>query len=123
MTKIFNRSTEREKRKLLRNNMTESEKILWARLRKRQVNGVRFRRQYSIGSYIVDFYSVEHKLAIEVDGTVHLTDDAVAYDKYRDEYINSLGIQIIRFTNDEVLLNANFVVSEIKKTLENIQLF
>lgn len=115
LTEIFNRSSEREKRKLLRNNMTEAERILWHRIRNRQIHGKRFRRQFSIGPYIADFYCPELRLVIEIDGDVHLKVDAIEYDQVRDKYITSLNIKVIRFTNYEVYNNIDEVLNKLDK--------
>ncbi len=71
MNEFFNRGNETEKRQLLRGSMPDAEVILWSRLKGRQLLGCKFRRQYSVGAYVVDFFSVEIKLAIEVDGDSH----------------------------------------------------
>jgi very-short-patch-repair endonuclease len=68
MTNIFNRTDEKDKRRKLRNNMTNAEKLLWERIRRRQIRNKRFLRQFSVGKYVIDFYCPEIKLAIEVDG-------------------------------------------------------
>ncbi len=101
MQHIFNRSRELEKRRTLRANMTGEEKILWEKLRSKKL-GFKFKRQYSIGPYVVDFYCSAKKIAIEVDGEVHGTNTAIEYDKEREEFIKSFGIKIIRFSNEEV---------------------
>ena len=84
----------------LRKNMTSEEKKLWYDF----LSAVypKFQRQKVIGKYIVDFYCAKNKLVIELDGSQHFEDDALNYDKTRTEYINSLGIKVIRFTNREI---------------------
>ena len=84
----------------LRKNMTNEEKKLWYDF----MSAVypKFQRQKVIGKYIVDFYCAKNKLVIELDGSQHFEDDALNYDKTRTEYINSLGIKVIRFTNREI---------------------
>ena len=76
--------------------------ILWARLKGRQLAGCKFRRQYSVGSFVIDFYSPEVKLGIELDGDSHFQEGARAYDERRTEFINSFGIRIMRFLNADV---------------------
>ena len=71
MSEQFNRKSEREKRRELRASMPDAEVMLWSRLKGRQLLGCRFRRQYSVGSYVIDFFSAEIKLGIEVDGGIH----------------------------------------------------
>ena len=104
MNHIFNKTEYTQRRQALRNNMTEPEKKLWQILRGKQM-GVKFRRQHGIGHYIVDFYCPELKLVIEVDGDSHISADAQAYDAVRHDFIASLGITTVRFTNDQVMHN------------------
>ena len=78
----------------LRNNMTESEKKLWFSLRRRQIDQYKFRCQHPINRYILDFYCPEKQLAIEIDGEIHNSQQN--YDKYRDEFLHSIGIQTLR---------------------------
>ncbi len=73
--------------------MPQAEAILWSQLQKRQVLGFKFRRQYGVGSYVLDFYCPEVKLAIEIDGNSHLREDAVEYDGTRQAEIEKLGIR------------------------------
>jgi len=90
MTTIFNKHSEKEKRRQLRNNLTKAEVIVWQHLKGRQVNNCKFRRQYSIGPFVLDFYCPELKLAIEIDGSSHDHEDAQAYDQERQKYIEAL---------------------------------
>jgi len=92
--------------------------ILWTSLKNRQVNGKRFRRQYSIGSYIVDFYCVSERLVIEVDGEIHFTEEAKKYDNYRTQIIESLGIRVLRVKNEDVLYNTDGVIRMIREALK-----
>ena len=145
MTRIYNRTSEKEKRRQLRNKMTPAEIILWSRLKNRQVNRYKFRRQYSVGSYVVDFYCPELKLVVEVyqfyfcmckgdgyarflflsfinrrktdqvskngkapflritrDGDIHALDETKENDELRQDYIESLGIVVKRYTNNDI---------------------
>ena len=117
MTRIFNRKTEKEKRRNLRNNSTYTEKVLWLSLRKKQIHNVRFLRQYSVNRFIIDFYSPKIKLAIEVDGSSHIGKEE--YDLARQNYIETFGIEFIRFTNEQVMGNTDKVIAEIKKVVTN----
>lgn len=84
--------------------MPKPEQVLWYFLRNRQLNGVKFRRQVSIGPYVVDFYSFEKKLVIEIDGDSHFEEEeSVAYDKRRTKYLAQLGLTIMRFYNTDVM--------------------
>ena len=95
----------------LRKEATFPERLVWSRLRAGQLDGVRFRRQHSIGPHIVDFYSARVKLAIELDGVSH--EDREQHDRDRTRYLESLGIRVVRFTNDEVLRDLEDVVFRI----------
>jgi very-short-patch-repair endonuclease len=104
-----------QKAEELRNNMTEAEKVLWTHLRKSQL-GVRFKAQHPIDKFIADFYCHKAKLVVEVDGSVH--DLQKEYDQNRSDEINNLGVNVIRFTNEEVFNDIEKVVGEIKKRLK-----
>ena len=112
MTKIFNKKSEKEKRRKLRNNPTYSEKVIWQSLRKKQIHGVRFLRQYSVNYFVLDFYAPKIKLAIEIDGSSHIGKEA--YDEARQKYIESFNIKVIRFTDEQVFGNVNKVIEEIE---------
>lgn len=95
---------------------TAAEDQLWQRLRNRQICGAKFRRQYTIDRFIVDFFAVTERLVIEVDGPIH--DYKPEEDAIRQEFIESLGIQVIRFSNEEVLENIEDVLGHIAVALE-----
>ncbi len=101
----------------LRKNLTEAEKLLWSRLRKKQLKGYRFHRQRIIGNYIVDFYCPRAKLVIEVDGGQHYEKNGKIKDKIRDKYLKSIGLRVLRFSDCEVLLNLVEVLEVIYKNL------
>ena len=102
----------------LRLNMTKSEKILWERLRNKKVLGYKFRRQHAISQFVVDFYCHEAKIVIEVDGGYHLKRDQKEYDENRTVELENLGINVIRFTNEEVELETERVLEKIQKELK-----
>lgn len=104
-------------RKVLRNNLTEPELKLWYFLRNKQL-GVKFRRQHSVGRYVVDFYCPERKLVIELDGDSHFSDAAINYDSHRDQFIRAQGMQVLRFTNLEVMENIDGVLFMIRQALD-----
>ena len=110
MTLLYNKSKHLVKRILLRVNQTPQESMLWARLRRGQL-GYKFKRQYSVGPYVLDFYSPTKKLAIEIDGSQHLENKE--YDQERTSYLSVLGIRVLRFWNNEVNVNINGVVYQI----------
>ena|SRR3989344_1511593 len=115
MTLIYNLTYLINKRRALRRGQTDAERKLWSRLRKRQLRGLRFRRQFSVGLYILDFYCPEKRLAIEVDGGHHL--DQKMYDDQRTQYLVSLNIRVLRFWNSEVLMNIDSVLERIEQEL------
>jgi very-short-patch-repair endonuclease len=112
---MFFRKADKQKRVALRHNMTKAEKYLWQELRKKARAGYRFRRQFSIGGFVVDFYCMELKLAVEVDGEYHKYNKE--YDLAREQAIRKIGIDFIRFSNDEVIKNWEVVNLKIEKKL------
>ncbi|NQT24205.1 endonuclease domain-containing protein [candidate division KSB1 bacterium] len=117
MTQIYNKTSEKMKRRVLRNNMTEHEIIFWSRLKNRQLEGFKFRRQYSVGPYILDFYCPEKKLAIELDGGGHFTEDGIEYDRVRQSEIEQLGVRFLRFTNSDARTHLYEILTEIRNVL------
>ena len=109
MTKFYNRFSDRLKRKILRKYMTEAERVLWQEIRKNKLN-CRFRRQYSIKGFVLDFYSPQIKLAIEIDGDIHSSKEHKDYDADREQPISNFGIKFLRFSNDDVFLRLNRVI-------------
>lgn len=103
----------------LRREMTDAEKIIWSKIRRRQINGLQFFRQKSIGNYIVDFYCPKARLIIEIDGGQHYEDKALISDKSRDLELEKLGFKVIRFTNIDILRNIEGVLSKINEILPN----
>jgi len=102
----------------LRRKQTEAEKVLWARLRSRQVTGTKFRRQQPIGRYIADFVSLETKLIVEIDGGQHDDNEGRANDERRTAWLNEKGFRVLRFWNNDVLTNTNGVLEKISEALE-----
>src|SRR5690348_8599799 len=100
--KIHNRRQLKDRRKGLRMCGTSAEATLWLLLKNSQCEGRKFRRQHSIGKFIVDFYCPSEKLVIELDGDQHFTEEGHAYDEKRSEYFKTLGISTIRFENWEI---------------------
>lgn len=97
---MYNDKIQKIRRRELRKNQTEVEKLLWERLRDRQLNKLKFRRQYSVGPYILDFFCADKRLAIELDGEQHK--DAKEYDRERENYLKNKDIKILRFWNGEL---------------------
>ena len=110
-------SSLREPARQLRSNMTDAERRLWAKVRMRQLGGYQFYRQRPIGDYIVDFFCPKAKLVVEVDGGQHFSEEAAEYDRVRDEYLRSLGLTVLRFTNAEVMTRLDSVVESVLQNL------
>ena len=108
-----------ERAKLLRENMTQAEKMLWNRINKSQL-GVRFKAQHPIDIFIADFYCHTHKLVVELDGEIH--NSQADYDDGRTAEMERYGIKVIRFTNEEVLNNIENVITKIKEELDTNRL-
>lgn len=104
----------KENRRTLRKNLTPAEASLWTLLKSKQLEGRKFRRQHSVGNYILDFYCPEEKLCVELDGAHHFTSAGENYDAGRTEYLNSVGIRVIRFENKLVFKRPEAVLEEIK---------
>lgn len=113
---IDNRSYLKTKRKNLRNNATQEEKILWQFLKGSQL-GFKFRRQHSIYNYILDFYCPKLRLAIELDGAHHYSAEGKKKDEKRDDNLRKLNIRVLRFPNSEVREDIETVLGIIKKNL------
>jgi very-short-patch-repair endonuclease len=103
----------------LREDLTPAEAVLWQALKKRQLNNLKFRNQHPVGHFILDFYCPSHKLVIEVDGGIH--DRQVEYDNDRSKQLESHGYHIIRFRNDEILNNLDFVLQCIRETCDRLE--
>ncbi len=104
----------------LRKELTPAEHSLWRVLRGRQC-GAKFRKQHPIGPYIVDFYSWDVGLIIEVDGDSHFTPEAQAYDRERDAYLHALGLTVLRFTNHEIFDHIEGVTEHIAAALDQAE--
>ncbi len=113
----FNQCSQRGKRKALRRNASDAEQRLWQRLRGKQL-GTKFRRQYSVDAYVLDFYAPRAKLAVEVDGDSHFTAGAIRYDRERTTHLNRFGIEVLRFTNLDVVDNIEGVLSTIEAAVK-----
>jgi very-short-patch-repair endonuclease len=101
----------------MRKNLTNAEKVLWKYLKKFRTEGFIFRRQHPIDFFIADFYCHKIKLVIEVDGDIHLNKDKIKYDESRSGELERFGIRVIRFKNEEVINNTDFVLNKIKSII------
>ena len=106
----------------LRRNQTDGERKLWSVLRNRQLSGAKFRRQFSLGRYVLDFYSPEYKLGIEADGSQHYEDEGRRRDKQRTRELSNLGVQILRFSDRDILNNIEGVCEAIQESIERKRL-
>jgi very-short-patch-repair endonuclease len=102
----------------LRRDQTKAEKLLWCCLRNRQLFGLKFRRQYPCGSYILDFYCHEHKLCIELDGGQHYESTGIQHDEQRQAFLISYGIYTLRFSNSDVLQHLEAVLLQIAEAVK-----
>ena len=102
-------------RRSLRNHLTPAEARMWTYLKAKQLDGRRFRRQHSIGGYILDFYCPSERLAIELDGQPHLYAEAVKYDRERDLFLLHFEVLVLRFVNRWVFENPEGVQDHIRK--------
>lgn len=103
--------------KNLRKSLTNAEKLLWSKLRMKQLKNKQFYRQKIIGNYIVDFYCPSSELIIELDGGQHFENDKMIADGKRDEYLRNLGLKVLRFPDNEVFRNTNVVLQLIYENL------
>jgi very-short-patch-repair endonuclease len=108
----------KSRRRKLRNSPTTAEAALWKNLRKRQLLGRRFRRQYGLGRYIVDFFCVECDLAIELDGATHFGELGEEYEAKRRAFLEELGVEVIRFENRIVYQNIEAVLETIREAIK-----
>ena len=111
---IRNKRNQKLLRQTLRNNTTSAEAILWRALKGKQVDGLKFRRQFGIGPYVLDSYCPEIRLGIELDGGVHKTSYTNEYDKMRTMFLSENRIRVLRFDNEVVYNNVEWIIEEIK---------
>jgi very-short-patch-repair endonuclease len=119
MSFIYNSPNLKTKRRKLRKNLTDAEKVLWKFLRNRQLDGFKFYRQFSVGSFILDFYCPDRKMAVELDGGHHAETRQEMHDGRRTNYLQSKNIHVLRFWNNEVLKNTEGVAEKIREELDN----
>jgi very-short-patch-repair endonuclease len=102
----------------MRREPTDAEKRLWSHLRDRRLGGFKFRRQYPIGGYIVDFYCPSASLAVELDGGQHADAAAIQYDQKRTKRLNELGVRVLRFWDHDLLRDPQWIIETIYAELE-----
>ena len=113
MTRVFNKRSQILKRKTLRRNAPQQEGILWQYVKNRKINNQKFKRQYSIGRYVVDFYCPALKLVIVIDGDYHLQESVKKYDTERQNFMESMDINCLRFSNRDIEENIDVVINKI----------
>lgn len=114
--KLNNLNYLKSNRKQLRNNLTPAEASLWKLLQGKKLGARKFRRQHSVGNYILDFYCPSEKLAIELDGAGHYTEEGIKKDEVRTTFLNAFGIKVIRFENKLIFENTEWVLEEISRS-------
>ena len=113
MNSYHNLPHKKDDRQTLRGHLTPAEANLWSCLKSAQLAGRKFRRQHSIGAYIVDFYCPEERLVIELDGAGHFTSSGNLHDAARTAHLNSLGIQVLRFENKVIWSDLDGILAHI----------
>ena len=121
MSEHYNKKRMKGRRRRLRDNQTEAEEQLWHLLRNRQCLGIKFRRQYSVDYYVIDFYAPVLQLAVESDGGIHNAPDQRAYDQNRTDYLEAFGITIVRLPNQLVLREPEKALEKIKTAIRQLQ--
>jgi len=122
MNQLFNRPEYKTLRQRLRKDMPDAEVIVWSYLRDRRLCGYKFRRQHGIGRYVVDFYCPKLRLVIELDGDSHFQSGAAKRDRQRQNFIESFGITVIRFTNTDIYENITGVLEELINYIDDLKI-
>ena len=115
MPRLINNNRSLPFRRELRKNQTAAESFLWNQIRAKRFFELKFKRQYSVGRYVIDFFCPENNIAIEIDGGQHA--DNIDYDNERTEYLNALGIKVLRFWNNDVLNNLDGVLEILRREI------
>lgn len=116
----YNKNNKQNARSL-RKNMTDAERVVWSRIRRKQLLGVQFYRQKPIANFIVDFYAPSVKLVIEIDGSQHYEQEHLLRDKKRDSELNELGLHVLRYDNRMVLTQTDDVIESIVQEISKKQ--
>ena len=114
--RIYHLTELKYRRRDLRKKSTKAESLLWNEIRDSKL-GVKFRRQYSVMGYVVEFYCSKNRLGVELEGGIHRKSDVKAYDKYRKEYLEALNIRMLFFKNEEVESNLDNILNTIRKVI------
>ncbi|MBE6299421.1 MAG: DUF559 domain-containing protein [Bacteroidales bacterium] len=122
-SQVNNRQELIEERKSLRTFGTSAEAMLWLHLKNKQLDGWRWRRQFSVGPYIIDFYCPKAKLGIELDGNNHYSLSGMEYDDFRTiQLYNIYGVKLLRFENNMIWKDIDSVLYEIKRVLQETEI-
>ena len=121
MTKHFNKSSEKAKRRKLRQNQTNAEELVWRFLRNRQLSGHKFRRQFSVDHFVINFYCPELKLAVEVDGETHNEPGQQKKDRSRQKYLESFNIKFVRIKDEELFGNPEKAFGKIEDAIKRLK--
>jgi very-short-patch-repair endonuclease len=119
MRRIHNHPSLKQRRRGLRQQATVAEAMLWKRLRRRQLGGRKFRRQHSVGRYVVDFYRAERRLVIELDGAAHDDPLRARADTERQRWLEAQELRVLRFRNEEVVRQSDVVLAAIEAVLSS----
>lgn len=104
--------------KKLRTRLTDCERLMWSQLRNRGLAGLKFRRQHPCPPYVLDFYCAELRLVVELDGGQHYDDRGIEMDRLRTDYLQRQGLEVLRFSNLDVLQNLDGVLTQILRWIE-----
>jgi very-short-patch-repair endonuclease len=104
----------------MRRAPTETEQLLWGKLRRRQLAGLHFRRQHPLGPYIADFFCVDAQLVIEIDGAIHERTDQIERDTLRSEGLKQIGVKVLRFTTADVMHRMDWVLARIRGAIDDV---
>ena len=113
--RFYNRRSLSERRRSLRASLTPAEAALWRVLQRSQLQGRKFRRQHSIGPYVVDFYCPNERLVVELEGSVHDSEHTALRDEARERFLNASGLMVLRVENRHVFENPESVLDLIKQ--------
>ena len=119
ISKRHNQQEQTLLRKTLRNNATAPEALLWMKLKGKQIDGLKFRRQFGVGPYVIDFYCPELRLGIELDGDIHNRFDTEMHDNIRTAFLRENRIMLLRYKNEVVYQNVDAIVEDIRQLYRN----
>ena len=117
----FNKSSQTEKRRKLRQNQTNAEELVWRFIRNRQLLGYKFKRQYSVDHFVIDFFCSDLKLAIEIDGGSHNSPEQRKKDIVRQKYLEAFNINFVRVKDEELFGNPNKAFDKIEQAIKLIR--